>query len=108
MITNGPRQRPVWFWEATVSWHVYLIECEDGSIYTGITVDVAKRYAAHCAGKGAKYTRARKPQRLLASFPLADRSLAARAEYAIKQLAAADKRCLTEAVLHRLLAIKQR
>lgn len=75
-----------------MSWHVYLIECEDGSIYTGIAVDVAKRYALHCAGKGAKYTRARKPSRLLASFPVAGRSLASRAEYAIKRLSPTEKR----------------
>ena len=36
-------------------WYLYLIECLDGSIYTGITVDVAARYAAHLAGKGARY-----------------------------------------------------
>jgi len=75
-----------------VTWHVYLIECEDGSIYTGIAVDVAKRYAAHCAGKGAKYTRARKPKRLLASFPQTDQSTALKTEYAIKQLSPSQKR----------------
>lgn len=78
-----------------MSWHVYLIECEDGSIYTGIAVDVAKRYAAHCAGKGAKYTRSRPPKQLLASFPVADRASASRVEYAIKQLAPRAKRTLT-------------
>ncbi len=78
-----------------MGWHVYLIECEDGSIYTGIAVDVAKRYAAHCAGKGAKYTRSRHPTQLLASFPLPDRSSALRVEYAIKQLDPLSKRRLT-------------
>lgn len=87
-----------------MAWHVYMIECEDGSVYTGIAIDVAQRYAMHCAGKGAKYTRSRKPRRLLASFPLPDRSSAAKAEYAIKQLAASDKRRLTAAQLQCLLA----
>ncbi|MFT3850063.1 MAG: GIY-YIG nuclease family protein [Propionivibrio sp.] len=73
-------------------WFLYLIECRDGSIYTGITVDVAARYAAHACGKGARYTRAHPPVRLLASVPFPDRSSASRAEYRIKQLKPADKR----------------
>jgi putative endonuclease len=77
-----------------VTWFVYLIECRDGSIYTGIAVDVAARYAAHASGKGARYTRSRPPLRLLASFKCVDRSSAARAEYRIKQLTAVQKRGL--------------
>lgn len=77
-----------------MSWHVYLIECEDGSIYTGIAVDVGKRYAAHCAGKGAKYTRSRKPRQLLASLATSNRSTASRLEHAIKQLSPTQKRQL--------------
>lgn len=73
-------------------WFLYLIECRDGSIYTGITVDVAARYAAHASGKGARYTRAHPPVRLLASVPFPDRSSASRAEYRIKQLKPVDKR----------------
>ena len=85
-------------------WHVYLIECEDDSIYTGITVDVAKRYAAHCAGKGAKYTRARKPRQLLMSFPQANQSTALKTEHAIKQLSASQKRALTAESIEKLIA----
>ena len=77
-------------------WYVYLIECRDGSVYTGIATDVARRYAEHAAGKGARYTRSRPPVRLLASFEYPDRSAASRAEYAIKQLAPARKRALCE------------
>jgi putative endonuclease len=73
-------------------WFLYLIECIDGSIYTGITVDVAARYAAHASGQGARYTRAHPPARLLASFSYPDRSSASKAEYRIKQLKPADKR----------------
>ena len=73
-------------------WFLYLIECNDGSIYTGIAVDVAARYAAHFAGKGARYTRMHPPARLLASVEYADRSSALKAEYRIKQLTAAAKR----------------
>ena len=77
---------------AQAPWYLYLIECNDGSIYTGIAVDVAARYAAHFAGKGARYTRMHPPARLLASVEYADRSSALKAEYRIKQLTAAAKR----------------
>lgn len=77
-----------------MSWFLYMIECEDKSIYTGITNDVEKRYAAHLCGKGAKYTRARKPHRLLMTLPYPDRSEASKAEYAMKRLPASAKRRL--------------
>ncbi len=75
-----------------MAWYVYLIECRDGSIYTGIAVDVAARYAAHLSGKGARYTRSHPPQRLLAAIEYADRSAASKAEYQIKRLSPGDKR----------------
>jgi putative endonuclease len=75
----------------TRCWYLYLIECLDGAIYTGITVNVAARYAAHCAGKGARYTRSNPPLRLICSTPFPDRSAASKAEYAIKQLSAHEK-----------------
>ena len=77
-------------------WYVYLLECRDGSIYTGIATDVERRYREHAAGKGARYTRSRPPLRLLARFEYADRGAASRAEYAIKQLTPARKRALCE------------
>lgn len=80
-----------------MSWYVYLIECRDGSIYTGIAVDVAARYAAHAAGKGARYTRSRPPRRLLAVLAMADKSSALREEHRIKQLSPAQKRALIAA-----------
>lgn len=75
-------------------WFVYLLECRDGSLYTGITTDVARRYAQHAAGKGARYTRSRPPARLLAQFPYPDRATASRAEHAIKRLRPEQKRAL--------------
>jgi putative endonuclease len=75
-----------------MAWFLYLIECSDGSIYTGIAVDVAARYAAHAGGKGARYTRSHPPRRLLAIVPYPDRSAALRAEYAMKCLSRIDKR----------------
>ncbi len=73
-------------------WFLYLIECRDGSIYTGITVDVAARYAAHCQGTGARYTRSHPPLRLLGYESHPDRSSASKAEHRIKQLNPQAKR----------------
>ena len=75
-----------------MAWFVYLIECRDGSIYTGIAIDVDARYAAHKNGKGARYTRSHPPRRLLAAIEYADRSAASKAEYQIKRLSAHEKR----------------
>ena len=72
-------------------WFVYVIECVDGSLYTGIAVDVAHRYAKHAAGKGAKYTRSHPPLRIAAIQELPDRASAQRAEYRIKQLGTSEK-----------------
>lgn len=75
-------------------WFLYLIECQDGSIYTGITVDVQARYAVHASGKGARYTRSHLPKKLLKVFEYTNRSEASKAEYAIKKLSPSEKRKL--------------
>ena len=82
---------------ATSPWFVYLIACRGGSIYTGISTDVTVRYAAHLAGKGARYTRMHPPEKLLAVFEFPDRSSALKEEYRIKQMDAAKKRALAGA-----------
>jgi putative endonuclease len=82
------------FHRSPMPWFLYLIECADGSLYTGIATDVEARFTAHASGKGARYTRARKPVRVLASFELAGKSEALRAEYRVKQLTAQQKRAL--------------
>ncbi len=82
-----------------MAWFVYLLECRGGHVYTGIAVDVQARYAAHASGRGARYTRANPPERLLASFACRDRSAATRAEAAIKRLDPARKRALCVAAL---------
>ena len=79
-----------------MSWFVYLLECRNGAIYTGITTDVEARFAAHLAGKGARYTRANPPVRVLASLVYTDRSAASKAECAIKRLTPAQKRSLCQ------------
>ncbi|MGF6725081.1 putative endonuclease [Paraburkholderia sp. GAS41] len=79
-------------------WFLYLIECADGSVYTGIAVDVEARFEKHLNGTGARYTRSRKPLQVLASFELADRSSASSAEYWVKRLTAPEKRALAAGV----------
>ena len=71
---------------AARQWCLYLIECQDGSFYAGITNDLAARYEAHAAGRGARYTRAHPPRRLLGAKPYENRAAASRAEWEIKQL----------------------
>ena len=78
-------------------WYLYLVECRDGSLYAGITVDVARRYAQHIAGTGARYTRTHPPLRLLGQCAYANRAEASRAEYRIKRLAPARKRAMCDA-----------
>ncbi|MCC8401063.1 GIY-YIG nuclease family protein [Paraburkholderia sp. MMS20-SJTN17] len=82
-----------------MAWFLYLLECSDGSVYTGIATDVAARFDKHASGTGARYTRSRKPVRVLASFELADRSSASRAEYWVKRLTPAHKRALAAGML---------
>lgn len=72
----------------SATWHVYLVECADGTLYCGVTTDPARRLAQHngeLAG-GARYTRARRPVRLLAAVPCAGRPEAQRLEAAVKAL----------------------
>ncbi len=75
-----------------VSWFLYLIECNDGSVYTGIALDPQARFELHACGKGARYTRSHPPLRLLAVVAFPDRSSASKAEYRVKRMTPADKR----------------
>jgi predicted GIY-YIG superfamily endonuclease len=77
---------------ASSTWWLYVLECIDGSLYTGITVDLERRYAQHCRGKAAAYTRSRPPVRLLGAMAAASRSSALKLEYAFKQLPSREKR----------------
>lgn len=75
-------------------WHVYIVECSDGTYYTGISTDVEKRVQTHNKGKGAKYTKVRLPVRLLWTEPYDDRSAASKREYQIKKLSRKGKEAL--------------
>ncbi|TXG80788.1 MAG: GIY-YIG nuclease family protein [Spirochaetes bacterium] len=72
-------------------WYVYIVECSDGTLYTGITTDVNKRIKTHNEGKGAKYTKTRLPVVLRAYFESENRSSASKEEYRIKQLSKQQK-----------------
>ena len=76
------------------TWFVYLVRCADGTLYTGIALDVAARIAQHDAGKGARYTRGRGPVRLCAKKRCATKGAALRLEHAIKRLPRAQKETL--------------
>lgn len=72
-------------------WFLYIILCGDQTLYTGITVDVAKRFRAHCSGKGAKYTRGRGPLHLVYLESCGTHADALRREYAVKSLSRSEK-----------------
>ena len=74
-----------------VHWTVYMLECADGSLYTGITTDLERRLAEHAAGKGARYTKGRGPFRLVYRETCAGRAEASRRETTIKLLSRAEK-----------------
>ena len=72
-------------------WFVYILECYDESLYTGITNDLDKRMLAHKKGVGSKYVRAKRFKKILHVISVADKSEAAKMEYKIKQLERNDK-----------------
>jgi len=67
-------------------WYLYIVECRDGTFYTGITTDIKKRIDAHNSGRGAKYTRGRGPVKLMHLRRYTDRSAASKSEHKIKKL----------------------
>ena len=76
-MSRGKPASPYW---------LYLLECEGGRYYAGIAVDVEQRYFSHLFGKGAKFTRAWPPLRVLAARPYESRGAALRAELQLKSL----------------------
>jgi putative endonuclease len=78
--------------------YVYVLQCADGTFYTGWTTDLEHRVAVHNSGKGAKYTRSRLPVELVYYELYEDRSVAKRREYAIKKLTRAEKEKLVSSM----------
>lgn len=79
-----------------MAWYVYMVRCKDGSLYSGITTDTKRRVVEHNHDnkKGAKYTRVRRPVELVYKKRCKDRSRAASAEAALKQLSRIEKQNL--------------
>ena len=73
------------------NWKLYILQCADGSLYTGITTDVEKRIAAHNAGKGAKYTRGRRAVVPVYTETCGDHSAALKREAEMKKLTRQEK-----------------
>lgn len=83
-------------------WYVYILECRDKTFYTGITVDVERRLSEHNDDnkRGARYTRPRRPVRLVYCESCADRSAASRREAAIRKMPRRLKLSMIEAYLN--------
>lgn len=79
------------------SWYLYVVECADGTLYTGISTDVARRLKEHNAGRGAKYTAARRPVMLRVSWHFQDRRAAMLAETSLKRRSRERKQRLLKA-----------
>ena len=73
------------------TWYLYILRCGDGSLYTGISTDVARRLEEHRNGKGAKYTRGRGPLELVYQEECGDHSAALKREAEIKALPREEK-----------------
>jgi len=73
-------------------WFLYVVHCSDGTLYTGVTTDVSRRIHEHNTGnRGAKYTKIRRPVRLVYWIDFKDRSTAQKAEYKFKKLTRKQK-----------------
>lgn len=79
------------------NWFVYILACNDNSLYTGITTDLERRIEEHNeSSKGAKYTRARRPVKLVYSESATDRSAATKREIQLKSLSPQKKQALIQ------------
>lgn len=81
-------------------WIVYILECCDNSLYTGVTLDVARRFTQHAAGTGAKYTRTHGARRIVWTSKVIGRSFAQRRESQIKRLPRKKKLALVQGTYH--------
>ena len=88
-------------------WQVYILLCSDGSLYTGISTDVKRRFAQHADGSGAKYFRGRSPRRIVYLESGHDRSSASRREMAIKKMRLTDKRSLIASAENQLESLSE-
>lgn len=78
-------------------WYLYIVECRDGSLYTGVTNDLERRLAQHNDGSGARYTRSRRPVRMRYQETCETRSAALVRECSVRLLSPKEKRALIAA-----------
>ncbi|RMG33254.1 MAG: GIY-YIG nuclease family protein [Gammaproteobacteria bacterium] len=81
------------------TWHLYLIRCADGSLYTGITTDICRRLREHEEGRGARRLRGRAPLAVVFNEAVGDRSHALRLEHRVKRLRRSQKELLISGAL---------
>jgi len=72
-------------------WYVYIVRCSDDTLYTGVSIDVLRRVYTHNSGRGAKYTRSRRPVNIVYTGPEMTQSAALREEHRIKSLSRKKK-----------------
>ena len=72
-------------------WFLYVLRCADGTLYTGVTTDRARRLAEHNAARGSRYTAGRRPVSMIASWPFSDRAAAQGAEARFRRQSRAQK-----------------
>ena len=89
------------------TWVVYLVRCSDQSLYCGVSNDICRRIAEHNSGKGAKYTRSRRPVELVGISPEIEKRDALRLEYRIKKMPPDQKISGLETALHDILIQRQ-
>jgi predicted GIY-YIG superfamily endonuclease len=80
--------------DALHRWLLYILRCADGSLYTGITTDLARRCEQHADGRASKYTRSRRPVRVVYQEPQPSQSAALKRELAVKALSRRQKQAL--------------
>jgi putative endonuclease len=88
-----------------MNWSVYIILCTDDTLYTGITIDITKRYQQHANGQGAKYFRGRQPKQLVYLESGHNRSTATKREMSLKKLNRNDKANLIASDNNQLTAL---
>ncbi len=89
------------------SWILYILRCNDGSFYTGITNDLARRFNQHRDGRASRYTRSRRPVRMVYGELCASRSHALRRESAVKALSRKEKEILIDLSLLGMKQVKR-
>lgn len=98
MCNRYTSPRSILYHKIYIMWFVYILECSDGTLYTGISNNVEKRFVQHRNGKGGYYTRSHKPVRIVYKEKLNSKNLALKREYEIKKLTREGKRNLIRSV----------